>query len=272
MAKKVLQTHDYLEKQLQEQIKFMESSAKSFDEGQESEAKRLATQLRVLLHDTSNSKSLLSQLGVKNTLQFYSSINKREGLRLGPLTGLILKSLGPNGGKYVAPLDDFPPDHEFRKIGFDEYWVEPVLTDNRGRSFNRKDLVLTVANQDGGTHVDPGLDEDYVELTQKNSLGWVSGTGGEKGQPLTGEVLASIRQIGHEVLKTLIPDYPVKKLLNRQGSAVLGDIHLSKGFSPGFLVNGPSSSNAQAARPKVGRNDPCPCGSEKKYKKCHGKA
>jgi uncharacterized protein YecA (UPF0149 family) len=22
--------------------------------------------------------------------------------------------------------------------------------------------------------------------------------------------------------------------------------------------------------PKVGRNDPCPCGSGKKYKKCHG--
>jgi hypothetical protein len=24
--------------------------------------------------------------------------------------------------------------------------------------------------------------------------------------------------------------------------------------------------------PKVGRNDPCPCGSGKKYKKCHGAA
>ena len=24
--------------------------------------------------------------------------------------------------------------------------------------------------------------------------------------------------------------------------------------------------------PRVGRNDPCPCGSGKKYKKCHGKA
>ena len=24
--------------------------------------------------------------------------------------------------------------------------------------------------------------------------------------------------------------------------------------------------------PKVGRNDPCPCGSGKKYKKCHGVA
>ena len=24
--------------------------------------------------------------------------------------------------------------------------------------------------------------------------------------------------------------------------------------------------------PKIGRNDPCPCGSGKKYKKCHGAA
>jgi preprotein translocase subunit SecA len=23
--------------------------------------------------------------------------------------------------------------------------------------------------------------------------------------------------------------------------------------------------------PKMGRNDPCPCGSGKKYKNCHGK-
>jgi preprotein translocase subunit SecA len=27
---------------------------------------------------------------------------------------------------------------------------------------------------------------------------------------------------------------------------------------------------ATAAVPEVGRNDPCPCGSGKKYKKCHG--
>ncbi|MDE6855797.1 MAG: SEC-C domain-containing protein, partial [Muribaculaceae bacterium] len=25
------------------------------------------------------------------------------------------------------------------------------------------------------------------------------------------------------------------------------------------------------ADPKIGRNDPCPCGSGKKYKNCHGK-
>jgi uncharacterized protein YecA (UPF0149 family) len=26
----------------------------------------------------------------------------------------------------------------------------------------------------------------------------------------------------------------------------------------------------QRETPKLGRNDPCPCGSGKKYKKCHG--
>ena len=28
--------------------------------------------------------------------------------------------------------------------------------------------------------------------------------------------------------------------------------------------------NTVVKGPKVGRNDPCPCGSGKKYKKCHG--
>jgi preprotein translocase subunit SecA len=32
-----------------------------------------------------------------------------------------------------------------------------------------------------------------------------------------------------------------------------------------------SNQNTQSSEPKVGRNDICPCGSGKKYKKCHGK-
>ncbi len=31
-----------------------------------------------------------------------------------------------------------------------------------------------------------------------------------------------------------------------------------------------ASSSSESGMPKVGRNDPCPCGSGKKYKKCHG--
>lgn len=34
---------------------------------------------------------------------------------------------------------------------------------------------------------------------------------------------------------------------------------------------GPSRPYARPG-PKIGRNDPCPCGSGRKYKKCHGKS
>ena len=34
---------------------------------------------------------------------------------------------------------------------------------------------------------------------------------------------------------------------------------------------GSTTAPVKRERPKVGRNDPCPCGSGKKYKKCHGK-
>ena len=33
----------------------------------------------------------------------------------------------------------------------------------------------------------------------------------------------------------------------------------------------PAAQPVQRLGPKVGRNDPCPCGSGKKYKQCHGK-
>ena len=37
------------------------------------------------------------------------------------------------------------------------------------------------------------------------------------------------------------------------------------------MVGGEATAGPQTVRSqKVGRNDPCPCGSGKKYKKCHG--
>jgi len=33
----------------------------------------------------------------------------------------------------------------------------------------------------------------------------------------------------------------------------------------------PRTQNVESGKDKVGRNDPCPCGSGKKYKHCHGK-
>jgi len=39
----------------------------------------------------------------------------------------------------------------------------------------------------------------------------------------------------------------------------------------GASADGDKQETVRRDRPKVGRNDPCPCGSGKKYKKCHGK-
>ena len=45
----------------------------------------------------------------------------------------------------------------------------------------------------------------------------------------------------------------------------------SRGPAPALNSSlGPIGRQAAATVPEVGRNDPCPCGSGKKYKKCHG--
>jgi preprotein translocase subunit SecA len=41
-------------------------------------------------------------------------------------------------------------------------------------------------------------------------------------------------------------------------------------FEPGGEEVAVKQAPVKAA-PKIGRNDPCPCGSGKKYKHCHGK-
>ena len=41
-------------------------------------------------------------------------------------------------------------------------------------------------------------------------------------------------------------------------------------FAPEDEEDGPRRARPEPAPPKPGRNDPCPCGSGKKYKKCCG--
>jgi preprotein translocase subunit SecA len=62
------------------------------------------------------------------------------------------------------------------------------------------------------------------------------------------------------------------------GSAQGGEQQAAAQAGAGSAVQAASNPPAEIkkpetvrrAEPKVGRNDPCPCGSGKKYKKCHG--
>lgn len=79
-ANKAPRDRSSLEQQLARQLKYLDNSSALFDSGDHDEANRLAAVLRVLLHDTNESKSLLGQLGLKSMLRFVDTGLYREHL------------------------------------------------------------------------------------------------------------------------------------------------------------------------------------------------
>ena len=205
---KVPLTPAELQKHLDEQIGFIERSAKAFDDGFEDEAKRLALTIRVLVHDTNNSRSLLHQIGTKSTLTFHDTAPNDVPRNLVTYSGIVAMALGVDKqtSAFVAFLDDHP--YEITQRPFDDWWSRTVFSRPDGQVLARKDLVLTAANQDGGGHVDPSLDETYRSLARGDFLDWSRSD--EKGifVPMAGPERAAIRQIAHELLRTLRPGMP----------------------------------------------------------------
>lgn len=202
MAKHRL-TKQQLEEHLAEQIAFLKASADSFDNGFLGEAKRMAVSLRVLLHQTPKSHSLLGQLGIRQQ-PFVDSSYDYDPENLVATHGLISLQFSENEIRYSAPLDGRTPMNQ--RLIFSKWWEKIVLAEPKGRSITRRQLVLSACNQDGGAHVDPELDQTYHDLKQNNLLGWmVNDKLGE--HALKGAEAYSLRQIAHEVLKTLDPLY-----------------------------------------------------------------
>lgn len=214
------QTKTDLDRHLREQVRFLERSADAFDSGDESESKRLATHIRLLVHDTSNSHSLLGLLELKHTLRYEDTTIRKVELPPGydqlPPGAVVLHSgiavtqlsSGPNGVRFVAPLDELSPERVGPPVKFEEWWEPEIIRDTRGNPFSRKTLVLALANQDGGAHVDPQLGDAYAALTKENSLGrWGSDAEGAQ-RPLDNLALASVRQVAHELEKTLKKQVP----------------------------------------------------------------
>lgn len=196
---------------LREQISFLESSASSFDNGFEGEAKRLALTIRVLVHDTKSSTSLLHQLDLKHELRISSkSTPDVPGNALTHAGLTMMKVETADGAKhgtstYVARINAPPRDLETTRMSFRSWWNEPVVRDFNRDVFTRKDVVLAVANKDGGGHIDPELDAPFANLTRFNSMGWYFEIVGEMSPkaPENNIAFASIRQIAYELLQSL---------------------------------------------------------------------
>jgi preprotein translocase subunit SecA len=104
-----------------------------------------------------------------------------------------------------------------------------------------------------------------------------------EGHRMFGEMLDTIRnEVTDLFLKVRLNRAPDKDLSERwRGATPLGPEGAGpsarptgRGDDEDGTPEGPTAPRQPIKRnePKVGRNDPCPCGSGKKYKKCHGQA
>ena len=75
--------------------------------------------------------------------------------------------------------------------------------------------------------------------------------------------LVAYRTEGHKMFQSLLEDFEEKVLDTILKAKIKPNIKMTSN-----KITQPVSSATKNAYKKVGRNDPCPCGSGKKYKKC----
>lgn len=247
---KVKLTKEELEAHFRKQIGFLQRSADAFDAGFIDEATRIAQVLRILFHDNRHSHSLLGQLGMKN-IKIMDTSPPIVGSNELPEMSLVHAGVGGMDGQaFVAPLSNVP---EIREIPAENWWNQTVLKNRDSHVFSRSRLIRTMADQDGGAHVDPSIDGEYREIAE-GAFGFKFLTDGRSVEP-NDITVVTVRQIAHEVLASLVCNYrPARRKLNVE--IMTAGCALTKGGWP---------------PKKHPPNLQCPCSSGLKYKKCHGR-
>lgn len=202
MANRVQRTEEELRYQYAIQFKMLQKRCDAFYDGDRFEARDIATILRKLLYDHGQSKSVLQQLDMKENLQCLDSR---------ALGNLSLASTQAAWPRTVIP---FRPYTDENMVPFDIWWRGQefhVLYKNI--VFTRKELVLTIANQDGGAHVDPTIDERIAILGRKKSP-WNVMYDDKEPIGLYEWELASMCAIGEELIYSLMPEDKRNKRIN----------------------------------------------------------
>jgi hypothetical protein len=187
-------------KQLARQLSFIESSCLLYDEGNYDESIRIATNIRVIFHNTSRSISLLVHLNAINTAILSTCAPVDLNDRTIHYDGISLHSLHypykPRLGETVF----------HQEVPFEDWWKQVILIIN-GVKITRKSLVLDAANKDGGAHVDQALPASYeaMQSTYHRTTIKDMGLPTQKAIPLgvfDSTHLVALRQLGYEVLNS----------------------------------------------------------------------
>jgi hypothetical protein len=133
---------------LVQQLEFLDSSCAAFDAGSLAEAKRLATTVRVLLHDTRSSTSLLQRLGLKASVPWADGvvdawlkdvIREQDAGHLMSISMLTTIKLGV-GFLENHDLVKYVPVFEVQDLGerwapFDYWWTTTRIVDDPGEAW-----------------------------------------------------------------------------------------------------------------------------------------
>ncbi len=164
-----MKTAEELKEHLKQQLGYLERSAKQFDAGHRDEAARIAVALRVLLHDTPQSTSLLTLMGVKNSVQLASKTSddtfifqKYPDMKGFQKTSLISISL-------AGCSPDLSSASRFTDV--QTWWEECIIAQPGYSNVSRRNVVLWVANKDGGAHVATTVPSLYQWLKDDGTLG-----------------------------------------------------------------------------------------------------
>ena len=184
---------------LRRQINFLQRSCQSYDNGNLDEAIRIATIVRVLIHQTNTSTSLLTHLNA-TTINLLTTTNDIEK---GTLFKFSLGSmeLGASGCNYSPQLGNATIQN---LVPVNDWWNQIVFVLDQKTKLSRRKIILSAANQDGGAHVDASLAREYEALTKDGALGYfvTSSTEGEIKTPITDTHLVAIRQMAYELLNS----------------------------------------------------------------------
>lgn len=209
---------DY-QSELRKQLQFLRNSCALYDAGQIEEAVRIATVIRVLIHDTASSTSLLQLMGAKH-IHLATSVPAYEPstLYVGALTAVRSVLNNPPGGPPSVESRCVPLGEEGladgRTLRADEWWRENVHQFG-DMELSRRAIVLAAANKDGGAHIDD-LPMPYARLQNSTAASEVfidengdtvfrfpmalMGTPDMGGEPTRNFAYADLRQMATELL------------------------------------------------------------------------
>jgi hypothetical protein len=178
-----------------------------YDGGEEFHAKDLANHLRQIL---SNKHNVLSALDInRESFQYQSTPPNNATFRLARSAGSAVWI--PGEGTKEIETSYHPTFHMFKgnwnREPYKDWW-EGAIDVGIVPPFTRKEIVMTVAEKDGGAHVDPTLPRAYADMRRQKDLGIEISTSDKKASPERGRQYAIIRQITYEVQLTLNREIP----------------------------------------------------------------